>query len=484
MRKIIALTLLLALSVSFFSGCSLKKNQGTTTVDTEKIELTYYHLFDDEDIFAPIIKEFETAHPNIHINYKKFTDPSEYLDLIINEMAEGEGPDIFSMQNTWFIEHRKKLTPAPSDLIPIADFENTFVNVAAEDLILPDETGTNHVYGVPLYIDNLALYYNADQFEDAIPSRGKPASTWAELQEDVYKLTKSDNSFERFQVAGIAMGRADNILRAVDIVYLLMIQFGTNFYDSAYTETTFADSTGVGTSGAFYPGVEALAYYTNFAMPSSKYYCWNSYLANAGSEDKEIETFARGKVSMVIGYSYLYEQILAKIDELKSEGQDTISPNAVKVSVIPQFEDPETSTDKRSTYASYFAETVSRTTEHPEEAWEFLTFLANKENMARYHDETHRPASRRDMIEEEQDEAIYGVFASQVGYAESIPFPDAYAYEELLVNAIENVLNTMDPQKALQNAEDGANTYLKTGGLFPVTQTTSTTTTPTTDPEE
>jgi ABC-type glycerol-3-phosphate transport system substrate-binding protein len=469
-KKTIATFSLLLLTLTLFPGCFLKKTTDTTTeTDTEEIELVYYRLFDDSDVFAPIIQQYESDNPNVTITYKKFTDPDEYLNLIINELAEGEGPDLFSMNNTWFTEHRKKLSPAPITLVTTEDFESTFVDVASQDLILQDETGTDRVYGIPLYVDTLALYYNEDQFEDAIPSRGEPATTWSELQEDVFKLTKADNSFERFEVAGIAMGRSDNILRAVDILYLLMIQFGSVFYDSTYSEATFADAQGASTTGLYFPAAEALDFFTSFSLPSSKYYSWNAYLADADSDEKEIETFAKGKVSMIIGYSYVYEQILDQIEELNDSGESAIDSAAVKVAEIPQVEDPETSTEKRDTYASYFAETVSRTSEYPEEAWEFLTYLANAENLQHYHDETHRPTSRRDLIEEQADEAIYGIFVNQIGFAESFPVADFQAYETIFEGVIEAVLDTEDSQEVMNAAQSAVNAYIPEGGLFPVT---------------
>lgn len=472
MRKLIAISLILALAVGGLTGCK-KQPAVTTKTATEPIELTYYRLFDGEDIFEPIIKEYESENKNVTINYRKFTDPEKYIDLIINELAEGEGPDIFSMQNSWFTQHRKKLSPAPSTLVTPDIFRNTFVSVAADDLIMPDENGAEQVYGLPLYVDTLALYYNQDQFEDAIPSQGKPSTTWEGIQEDVYKLTKSDNSFERFEVAGIAMGRSDNILRAIDILYLLMIQFGTEFYDAGYTEATFADKSGANSLGLDNPGVEALTYFTQFALPSSKYYTWNSYLADKDSAEKEIKTFARGKVSMIIGYSYLYQDILDQIEELDKKGQKTIDKSVVKVTSIPQVEDPETSTDKRDTYASYFAETVSRTSKHSDEAWKFLTFLVQKENLEHYHSETHRPTSRRDMIDEQSEEAIYGVFADQIGYAESFAIANAEAYNEIFTNTINDVVNTADPEDALKTAQEEINLYIPSEGLYPAPVTTT-----------
>jgi ABC-type glycerol-3-phosphate transport system substrate-binding protein len=459
MKKLLAILLSTSLLV-IASGC--KKQAPVAQQRVKPVELTYYRLFDGEDVFQPLIQEYIRQNSHVSINYRKFTDPDAYIDLIINELAEGEGPDIFSMHNTWFTKHRKKLTPSPESLIGVQDFQDTFVSVAANDLILPDDAGANRIYGLPLYIDTLALYYNVEHFEDAVPSRGKPATTWAELQEDVFKLTKSDNSFERFERAGIAMGRSDNILRAVDMLYLLFIQYGVEMYDPLFTEATFA-------SGATPPSVDALAFLTSFALPSSKYYNWNAYLADDDSDDKEITTFARGKVSMIIGYSYLYEQIMGQIDDLDKKGRKGIKKNVVKIAPIPQVEDPETSTEKRDTYASYFAETVSRTSDAPDEAWKFLSFLVSKENLQHYHEQTNNPTSRRDMIEEQMEDSTYGIFAEQIGFAESVTLANPDVYNDLFSQVITDVLSTKTPKKALQDAEAEANLHIPPGGLFPVT---------------
>lgn len=465
---VVILTLIGTLSLTA-TGCRTK---GTKKKSSKKIELTYYRLFDNEDIFQPMIQEFESKNKNIKIHYRKFTDPQEYEDLIINELAEGEGPDIFSLHNTWMLKHRKKLTPAPEKTMNLETFEKTFVQVAAQDMLLRDEGGNVRVYGIPLSVDTLALYYNKDIYEDRIPSRGKPATTWEALKEDVYKLNKKDNSFERFEVAGIAMGRADNIIRAVDILYLLMLQEKTKIYNENFTEATFARSQGGLTEGSLrYPGVEALTLFTSFGIPSNKNYSWNMYLSDPQSKEKEIETFARGKVAMVIGYSYLYEEIVNQMDALKKKGLKSIDKQDIGVVPIPQVFDPENSDEGRETYASYFAESVTRTSEHPQEAWEFIRFLSSKENEAYLYEKTGRPTSRRDLIEEQIKDPIYGVFVSQLGYAKSIAMADPKKYKEILEKTIEAVLNNQSASEALRIASSEIDKLIPKGGLFPQTET-------------
>jgi ABC-type glycerol-3-phosphate transport system substrate-binding protein len=435
----------------------------------EQIELTYYKLFDDSDVIEPLIQQYQADHANVKINYRKFTDPEEYYDLILNELAEGEGPDIFSVPNTWFLKNHKKVSPAPQNIVPPDAFEATYVAVTYDDLVrVNPETGRNSVYALPMTVDTLALYYNKDQFEDSIPERGRPAITWEGIKEDVFTLTKQDQSFERFEVAGIAMGHADNITRAVDIMYLLMLQYGGDFYDETMSEAIFANQQGVASDGRpIRPGIQALDFYTSFSNPANKNYSWNPYLADANSEEKEITTFARGKVSMVIGYSNMYEQIIDQISELQARGLSTIDPDSIRIATIPQVIDPAVSTEKRDAYAHYFTETVARTSENPEWAWDFLLFLTSRDSLSHYYDQTRKPTSRRDMIEEQQDDPIYGVFAEQIGFAESIPIYDEEEYAEVIKKAINAVLATKSPQDAMKIAQEEINAILPDEGLQP-----------------
>ncbi|MBI2453210.1 extracellular solute-binding protein [Candidatus Peregrinibacteria bacterium] len=462
-KTILATAIIIILTLSL-AGCRTK---GTKAPKLKNIELTYYRLFDNEEIFLPIIQEFESQNRNIKIHYRKFTDPIEYENLIINELAEGEGPDLFSMNAAWMPKHAKKIAIMPSELMDIETFKNTFVNTVSQDLLLYDEEGNAHIAGLPLSVDNLALYYNKALFEEKIPSRGKPAITWEEIKEDVFKLNKKDNSFERFEVSGMAMGRTDNILRGVDSLYLLMLQNKTQFYDEDFNEAIFTQSQGITETGAKrYPAIEAVNLFTSFALPTNKNYSWNIYLSDASSPEKELKTFAKGKVAMVIGYSYLYEQIVNEIEELKSLGLPHINKNDIKVAQIPQIFNPSETNYPADTYANYFAETVSRTTKYPVEAWKFLIFLSQKENIQYYNEKTHRPTSRRDLIEEQIKDPIYGVFASQLGFAKSIPMADSEAYEKIFEKVIEQILNGQSANEALMQANEAINKLIPQEGLY------------------
>lgn len=444
--------LVLIFSILLLNGCRTK--DPTVKKNNDIIELTYYNMFDDEDVIDPILKEYQKLHPNVHVNYKKFNNLAEYYQLIVDELAQGEGPDIFAVQNYWILKNKKKIIPAAAEAVPPNDFRATFVDVAAKDLIWPDENGVENVYGVPLSIDTLALYYNKDQFEDRLPEQGKPSKTWDGIKNDVYTLTKADTSFERFQVSGIALGRTDNITRAVDIMLLMMLQNGVSFYDSNYSKVTLGNA-----------ATEALAMFTSFADSNQKNYSWNRYIADPASTEKEISAFAKGKVSMIIGYSYLYDEILNQIEEERAKGFTPINKNSVKVTTIPQFTNPDTSLSKRVTYANYFVQTVSRTSKHPNESWDFILFMASQENMRKYFEATHKPTSRRDLIDEQKKNPIYGVFVDQIGFAESVPMTSESDFSDVFIKMIDSVEKGTSVRDAVKIAETELQASLPKGGL-------------------
>ena len=455
------LLFLVAVLVFGLSACR-KKDPPKKLQTFDGVELTYYKMFDDSDAIEPIIQKYIAAHPGLTIKYKKFDNFDEYQRVILNEMAEGEGPDIFSMQNTWFTSNYKKINPMPLEFGSPEEFAQVFVDVAYKDLVRTNDEGIEGVYGLPMTVDTLALYYNKAHFEDRIPKRGRPSDTWEGIKEDVVLLNKEDNSFERFEVAGIALGRADNIQRGVDALYLMMLQHGVKFYNDNISEAVFAGQQG-GISS--YPGLAALELLASFADQDQKHYSWNKYLVDEYGQ-KEVEAFARGKVSMVLGFSYLYNDIVNEINVLKASGVQTIDLSDIRVAQAPQLFDPDISTDKRVTYANYFAETVSRNSEHPDIAWDFLLELTKKENLQFYFDKLKKPTSRRDMINDQKKDPTYGVFAAQIGFAESFPILDYFKYKEIFTDVLTQINDGRGGRSDLVDAQDEITKMLPPGGLL------------------
>jgi multiple sugar transport system substrate-binding protein len=297
------------------------------------------------------------------------------------------------------------------------------------------------IYGIPFSVDSLALYYNIDFFNTA--GIGTPPANWNEFKEDVKQLTQID-SFGNITQAGAAMGTANNIDRAVDIQYLLMLQNGTEMTDDKNSRATFDAKAQTSDGDTFVPGLDALVFYSDYANPKKTIYTWNAGM------NFSIDAFIQENVAMILNYSYQDEVIKSKAPRLN-----------YGISEMPQIE----GTSKEINYASYWSEVVSSTSPYQEEAWDFLSYLAKKENIQLYSELTGRPASRRDVIEEQLDDPVLKVFSKQALTARSWYQADSEANEGIFSNMIQSVaLGEVEVEEALNDANKQVTAVMQAQG--------------------
>jgi ABC-type glycerol-3-phosphate transport system substrate-binding protein len=151
-------------------------------------------------------------------------------------------------------------------------------------------------------------------------------------------------------VGGIAMGTANNVDHFADIVGLLMAQNGVVFADGK-GKVTFQNSI---TPDGRNLGAEALAFYTLFSTTEKD---WDNTM------EQSTLAFSEGKVGMILIPSW-------RLLELVSQNPDL----PLKVASVPHL-----TTDQQTGYASYWVEAVPKTSQHQQEAWEFLNWLAQKD---------------------------------------------------------------------------------------------------------
>jgi ABC-type glycerol-3-phosphate transport system substrate-binding protein len=453
LKKVLAIGLVGVISVVSLAGCFEKK------APLPPANLNVYGL-DDSDVMTPIITEYRKINSSVSIKYKKFSDPAEYENLVINEIAEGEGPDVFYIHNTWLPKHVKKLLPLDSDTLSQKVFGDSFVKVASDDFISPDPaTGLAKIYAMPLYVDTLALYYNKKDFEQKLPEKGKPAKTWDEFLVDAEKFRRQATN-GKLEHGAIAFGRADNMKLAVDALYNLILQTGAPFYDSAFMSTNFAG-----------PAKEVFDYFLSFAVSHNKNYSWSTDLVPATSPFGELDGFLSGKVSSMLAYSDLYPRLETELKNVKSRMGSTISLADVKVAPVPQIAENEAD---YKVWANYYGLAVSRNTKAPAVAADFVKFATSKQSAATYHSKTKRPTARRDLIEDQKKEPITDVFVSQLGYAASYRIYSDIEFAEALKMAISDAVNGMASKDALNKAQTTINAMLKIAepeGLYPKPKT-------------
>ncbi len=359
--------LMLGLLFKLFSG----------SVTGKKVTLTYWGLWEDKDIFASVIDDYQRKNPNVKINYEKMS-PQDYRDKLEARSENGDGPDIFRFHNTWLPEISDVAAPLPQNIMSNSEFDKTFYKIFQTDL----KVG-NYYYGLPLYLDGLVLIYNDSLFKKA--GIQTAPQTWDDLTNDVTKLTVKDTNGQ-IVTSGIALGLASNVEHFSDILGLMILQNG-----GSIASLDSAEASG------------ALESFRKFAEAPNNF--WSAGMPNS------IAAFSQEKVAMIFAPSW-------EILTIKNTNPD-IQLKVVSIPIVPG--------GKPISLANYWAEGVSKYSKNQVEAWKFLKYLVDKDTMTKlYENESKQrrfgePYSRVDLGTLLSENEYVGAVIKQADFFESAP---------------------------------------------------------------
>lgn len=416
------------------------------------VKITVWRVFDDDSTFQGLMSAYQAVHPNVSFSYRELRF-DEYEDELLRAFAEGEGPDVFSIHNTWIGEYESLIEPLPDSLsIAYSEVRGTikketiytieeeptlskraleanYVDVVAQDVLRSYKASAkseaeDRIFALPLSVDTLAMYYNKDLLDAA--GIAEPPSTWTEFQDAVTLLTKIGSNGQILQ-SGAAIGTSQNVERAFDIVSLLMMQNGTAMTDSR-GRPTFGNETDAG----FLAG-EAVRFYTDFANPLKAVYTWNA------EQQDSFDAFVNGNTAFFFGYSYHN----AFIKTANSKLDFSVAP-------APQIDGGKT-----VNYANYWVETVAKSSDAGDWAWDFVQFAAEEENVDSYLSASNKPTALRALIATQLENELLSVFSAQTLTADSwYKGSDAQVAEEAFLDLIDAMLAGNETQTALREAQN------------------------------
>lgn len=392
-----ALLVLILASLISLTGFGCRNRAARTDATSEGIEV--WGLWHESGTLDPAIKAFQ-ERTNVKVTYKKLGSVANYERKLLEAFAEGTAPDVFVIHHTWVEGKRGFMVPAPLDVINLRQLQDEFVDVVAADLVRD-----GLVFALPTSVDSLAMFYHKDIFNAA--GITKPPRTWQELQRVVEKLTLISR-FGEIERSGVALGTAENINRASDIVQLLMMQSGLSIIDRDTKRIDFSNDI----------GQRALTFYTDFSNKSKKVFSWDL------QQDYSLDAFAEGKVAMMFNYSYHIPTIQAKNPRVPFE-----------VAPMPQVAD---STPR--TFANYWPYAVSSTSTSPVAAWHFIRFLSSREGAALIGQVQKEPPARHDGVDFLRTDPVWGVFAEQTLTAQTWPRADIVSTDAIFNTMIDDVV--------------------------------------------
>jgi len=401
---------------------------------SEEVALTYWGLWEPEEVMRGVIMEWEREHPNIKINYSR-QNQKEYRERLQSALARDEGPDIFRFHITWVPMLKNELEPIPSSIMSASQFQQVFYPVVSDNLRIGDS-----YVGIPLMIDTLALYYNEDIFRVAGEN---PPTTWDELRELAIKLTVKDED-GRIQTAGVALGITDNIDHWSDILGLMMLQNRADLANPSMCVTQAGEEVCL--------GVDALTYYSIFNLND---HVWDETLPSS------TQAFAAGKLAMYFGPSW-------RVFDIKA-----LNPNLnFKIAPVPQLQGANIN------WASFWVEGVAKKSKHKDKAWKFLEFLSSPQTLEKlYQAQSNLRVfgeiyPRVEMAEKLKANSLVAPFLAQASTAQTW-YLCSYTWDNgintRMIKYFEDAVNAVNSgrsaKEALQTASQGISQLLSQYGI-------------------
>ena len=448
--KFLTIFLLFCFLVTSGASCSKGGSTDAKTLQQTQVTLKFWSIYDDSDAFSEIIEDYRKIHPNVTVEYKKLLY-EEYEKELLEAFAKDEGPDLFSVHNTWMRKYQPLMSPMPSSVtLPIKSVQGTvkkeevvelvpqklytpsqittmFGDTVAQDAIMTFEDA-NRVYGLPLSLDTLALYYNKDILNNA--SLAQPAQYWTDLAPQVEKIRKLDAQ-NKLILSAAPLGTSKNVARSFDILSLLMMQLRANMVNETGQVLFAAMPRELSDQGlTVAPGVNAIDFYTSFADPLLVSYNWNADMPNS------LDAFINGQSAYFFGYSYHRATIDARAPKLN-------------YSIAPML---QVKGYQKVNYANYWFNGVAKKSANQDWAWDFVRFMSTKDEAAKYLTATKKPAALRALYDTQMQDDTVSVFTEQTLTAKSwYRGLDSNAAEDIFAQMIDSV--SIDKVKTKDAAE-------------------------------
>ncbi len=369
----------------------------------QPVLLNYWTVYNDLPTLQKFAQEYKAIRPYVTINIRQVRS-GEFNTLFLNALADDVAPDIISIHTRWLRAYQSRLslmpktvevasvtvkgTYQPETIVTKETFEmqgvsgvkKYFLPTVADDVII----GSN-VYGLPLALDTMVLYYNKDLLDKSgIP---EPPKTWGDFLTAVKQTTKFNKQGDIIQ-SGTALGTGVNIDHAPDVMALLLKQNGVSVTDKG--AVTF--SAGVNANNAEHPTIQALRFYTDFSRFTKEAYSWNAKMENA------FDAFTRGKVVFYFGFAFDYLRIKAKAPQMN-----------IDILPVPQLNEAEP-----VNVANYWMESVVKKSKNQNEAWDFIRFITTQEKIKAYTDTTKQPSPLRAHVEEQKKDEFFAPFVAGI----------------------------------------------------------------------
>lgn len=398
------------------------KVSGGTSSDIDSVQIEIWGTL-PESAMSNIIENINLQQlGRVNILYKEIY-ADNFDQTLIEALADGAGPDVVLLPNTLLLKNQKKLTTIGYDILSARDFKDTYVEAA--ELLMT----SNGVYGVPLLMDPLVMYWNRDILTSKNVAR--PPTSWEEMLALVQVLTerRDDRSIIK---SAVALGDFTNVYYAKDILLALTMQAGGKFIgrDAGDNPVNLLDVGG--NNGNTSPFSTAMSFYTQFSDPLKSVYSWNRSLP--GSAD----AFINGDLAFYFGHA-------SDVDNIRSK-----NPNLnFDVAPLPQ---PKNSSNKLTSGIMY-SFSILASSNNQSASYANITTLTSVGPASLVSSVVGLPPARRDLLSDTPENSFGDVFWKSALWTKTWLDPNPLQTSRIFSDGINDVvtgkLNANDASKLI-----------------------------------
>jgi ABC-type glycerol-3-phosphate transport system substrate-binding protein len=416
-RNILIAVLVIIVIIAILLGIVFLMPKGGSS--GQKVVINYWGLWDTPEIYEELFKEYETNNPNIDVVYaqRRFGNDQnnsykgEYQKSVDERLGNGE-VDIVRVHQSWVPRLIPQLSAAPQSSFNDKDIKANYYPAISDAIT----TNRGEVYGAPMIIDGLVLFYNKDLFAKA--GIQAPPTNWDDAVEVSKKLTITTNG--EIQQAGINLGTASNSRHAFEIVLMMMTQANVDVVGlnaAGKVNATFNTNTQLNPQNS-QKAADAVNMYFDFAR---KHKVWSSRLPD------DLQLFNEGRLAMMIAPSWRANDIREANSKLNFE-----------VAAVPVL--PGANRDTPQYLASYWVDVVSKKSKNPSESWKLLAWLSEPAQLKRIYENQAKkrafgaPYPRTEMASELANTPISKVVLEMAPKMKSWPLYD-YGNWEVIFNS-------------------------------------------------
>lgn len=377
-----------------------------------EIEYWQYELAPKTELVNQLIPEFHAANPNITVSHVNFPY-DDFRQRVAAAVQAGEGPDVLNVYYGWIPAYVQTqfLTALPEDIFPAATIESEFYPTVSTAKI-----GDSY-YALPIAVRTLALFYNADILDAAGVT---PPTNWEELVSAAQATVRKDG--DNFEIVGLTWdigGQGHNWWREC----LIRQNGGMPISED---NRTLSWNTA--------EGVEAFNYLTAFLLEHG--------VTQSGFQTDGPTAFASGAAALHVDGSY-------RLGSLAGDAPD-LNYGVVQ---LPSH-------DEQASFSSFWANSITRNAAEGDKmiaSAKFIDFLSSESVQQRWTPAVGELPARVSLASDPalaSDEKLKP-FIDSLPYSQATFMVNEADLRQFVLDAFDQVvLNGLDPESAIQEAQD------------------------------